>query len=253
MTLLRRVDTCAHRSRWRTQPGPTLLYALGLLACAFTPVPWIAGPGVGLCAWLGTRRAGVPSAVFWRALAVPLGFVITGAAILCVSLTADAHGLHARFPPEGIATAWVTSMRTVGATSATLMLGLTVPLTTWLGLLRRAHVPTAVRDLILLTYHTLFLLDDCAQGLRRAQLARLGYRTPRQALHTLAGTVQALFVQALQRATRLERGLAARGYRGDLTVLQPANAHPPLAYAAAITVPVVLGAATAVWLALATP
>ena len=62
------------------------------------------------------------------------------------------------------------------------------------------------------------------------------------ALRSTARAAAALFLRSLQRAARLEQGLAARGYTDRLVVLPPPMQASPGAYAAAVSVPAVLAA-----------
>ena len=55
--------------------------------------------------------------------------------------------------------------------------------------------------------------------MRRAQAARLGYRSLRRSYHSLGMLTATFFGRALQRARAMEHGLAARNWHGELRVL----------------------------------
>jgi cobalt/nickel transport system permease protein len=80
-------------------------------------------------------------------------------------------------------------------------------------------VPRPVRELILLIYRLIFVFLERAFVGRQAQVARLGYDGPRQSIRSLGWLAGSLFQRSLDRGRRLETGLAARGFTGDLPQL----------------------------------
>lgn len=234
--MLHAIDACAHTNRWRAQSGPVALFCAGLMACVLLAPPLAAGPLVAVAASAAAvAGARVPARLFFRTLLVPAGFLAAGALALCISLDLA----HARIglSAEGAATALATGLRSIGAVTVTLCFACTVPTAQWIGLLRRARMPEPVLDLMLLVYRTLFVLDAELRAIRRAQDNRLGFRTARLAWRNTARAAAALFLRSLQRAERLERGLAARGYTGALPVLTPPSAATRGTYALAGAVP----------------
>ena len=108
-------------------------------------------------------------------------------------------------------------------------------------------MPEILIDLMLLTYRTLFLLDDCRREILQAQRSRLGYRTMRLALRSSGLAAHALFCRAIDRAVRMERGLAARGYTGRLAVLMPARSVRCRDYAFAVAAPLAVSLCAALF------
>jgi cobalt/nickel transport system permease protein len=87
---------------------------------------------------------------------------------------------------------------------------------------------------MLVIYRMLWLLSDVLQKVRTAQAARLGYCGLRQSGRSTGLLAAALLGRILDRASRLEVGLAARGYQGNLNVL--ADERPLSSWAIALTV-----------------
>jgi cobalt/nickel transport system permease protein len=211
------LDEIAYRNRWRPRhPGEKAVLSLGLLACAVALPPWpgaaLAG-GCALVALLGP--AGLAPAQLWRAMRVPLAFVLTGTLPMLVSVGGP-HGIA--WDPAGPATAANVVGRAVGALLCLLLFAATTPMADVLPRLERLGVPAAVTEIAALTYRLLFLLLDTARGVREAQAARLGFSGWRTSIRSVAGQGGAIFVQAFDRARRLEEGLALRGYSGSLRV-----------------------------------
>jgi cobalt/nickel transport system permease protein len=100
-------------------------------------------------------------------------------------------------------------------------LTLTTPVVAWAPLLRRLGVPQPIVEIMLLIYRLIFVFAEQAVTTSQAQTARLGYNGIRRSLHSLGLLVASLLERSLARMRRLEIGLAARNFDGELRVLQP--------------------------------
>ncbi|CAH2601108.1 Cobalt ECF transporter T component CbiQ [Rhodovastum atsumiense] len=242
--MLRAIDACAHTNRWHRHAGPVALFCAGLMACVLAAPPLVAGPLVwavaSVAAVVGAR---VPARLFFGSMLVPLGFLVTSALALCVTVGFEDGGLVFGLSAAGAMTALRAGLRAAGALAVTLCFACTVPTAGWMALLRRARVPEALLDLVMLVYRTLFVLDEARLGLMRALDNRMGFANARLALRSTARAAAALFLRSLQRAARLERGLAARGYVDRLPVLPPQAAASRGGWVLAVAVPVLVGAA----------
>ena len=239
--MLRGIDASAQTNRWHDRGGPVALFCAGLMACVLLAPPLAAGP----LAWLAASGAAllgarVPPRLYFGAMLVPMGFLLSGALALCVTLGLDESGLAVGLSAEGARTALATGLRATGALAVTLCLACTVPMASVMAMLRRARMPEPLLDLLMLVYRMLFVLDEARQAILRAQANRLGFRTPRIAFRSTARAAAALFLRSLQKAGRMEQGLAARGYTDRLPVLPPPAAAMPGAYAAALAAPLLL-------------
>ncbi len=242
--MLRGIDACAHTNRWHTQSGPMVLFCALMMVCVLAAPPLAAGPLVWAAASAAAvAGARVPAGLFFGAMLVPFSFLTTSALALCVTLGFGDGGVTLGLSAAGAWTALTAGLRAAGALAVTLCFACTVPTAAWTALLRRARMPEALLDLVMLVYRMLFVLDDARLAITRAQDNRLGFRTLKVALRATALAAAALFLRCLQRAARLEQGLAARGYTDRLVVLPPPMQASPGAYAAAVSVPAVLAGA----------
>ncbi|MFI1579665.1 cobalt ECF transporter T component CbiQ [Embleya sp. NPDC020630] len=211
------IDAAAHASAWRRRhPADKAVLSFGLLGCAVALPPW---PGAVLVAvavlTIALGFAEVPARRLWRAARAPLGFAVTGALTLLVSIRADGVG----WAPDGPRHAGELVARSGAAGLAMLLFAFTTPLSDVLPRLTRVGVPAAVVDVAAVMYRMLFLLYDTTTRINQAQAGRLGHRTRRARWRSVAGLGSAVFVHAFARARRLEEGLAGRGYDGRLRVL----------------------------------
>lgn len=211
------IDAAAHASVWRRRhPADKAVLSFGLLGCAVALPPW---PGAVLVAvtvlTIALGFAEVPARRLWRAARAPLGFAVTGALTLLVSIRSDGVG----WAPDGPRHAGELVARSGAAGLAMLLFAFTTPLSDVLPRLTRVGVPAAVVDVAAVMYRMLFLLYDTTARINQAQAGRLGHRTRRARWRSVAGLGSAVFVHAFARARRLEEGLAGRGYDGRLRVL----------------------------------
>ncbi|WP_330332749.1 cobalt ECF transporter T component CbiQ [Streptomyces sp. NBC_00536] len=215
------IDAAAHSSRWRRRhPLEKALLGLGLTVTAVCLPPWPGGPLVAaatLAVLLGP--AGVAGRQLWRAFRLPLGFCFTGAAPLLFAVGGPA-GLVS-LAPDGPRHAAELLLRTSAASLGVLLFAFTTPVSDVLPRLVRAGVPAPVVDVALVMYRIGFLLLDSLAKIRRAQAARLGHTSRAAAWRSVAGLAATAFVRAFDRASRLQSGLAGRGYDGTLRVLVP--------------------------------
>lgn len=221
---MRAIDHHAWTNRWRDRhPAEKLLPAFGLLSLTLILPPLTTGPLALVCVTLATvRGAGVPLRALLAAMAAPAAFLLVGAPFLAVSLSFG-DGFSFGFSPEGWRLALGTTVRALAATGCLAFLALTTPLVDWVPSLRRAGVPSGVIELILLVYRLIFVFAERALTGHRAQAARLGYSRFGRGVRSLGLLAGNLFQRALAQAQRLEIGLAARAYRGELRALERAR------------------------------
>lgn len=219
---MRAIDHHAWTNRWRDwHPAEKLLPASGLLVLTLLLPPLTIAPLVLAGTALATvRGAGVPLRALLGVLAAPAAFLLVGIPFLAVSVD-FAQGFDPRLSSEGLRLALTTTLRALAAMSCLAFVVLTTPLTDWMASLRRIGVPAGVVELILLIYRLLFVFFERALTGHQTQTARLGHSRVDRSVRSLGLLAGNLFQRALAQARRLEIGLLARGYAGELRVLAP--------------------------------
>lgn len=220
--MIRAIDHHAWTNRWAGwHPAEKGLPAGGLLLLTLFLPPLTTAPLVLVSMALATvYGAGVPWRALLDVLAAPAGFLLAGAPFLAVSMDFT-HGFDLHLSSEGLWLALVTTVRALAAMSCLAFLILTTPVTDWVASLRRVGVPAGVIELILLIYRLIFVFFERAVTGHQAQTARLGYSRVDRSVRSLGLLAGNLFQRSLVQAHRLEIGLAARGYTGELRVLTP--------------------------------
>ncbi len=242
-------DRHAWTNRWRfIHPGEKALFVVGLLAADFALPAASVAPQVFAAAFLATViGAKVPARAFWGVMVVPAGFLLAGLPALAVSVQLEGAGPLLSLSPEGLALAVAVQLRSLAAVACLAFLILTTPIPDLLALARRLGMPPALVELAYLMHRLVFVVLERASAARQAQEARLGYRNFKTSIRSLGLLVGGLFLRSLDRGRRLDTGLAARGYQGDLRVL---SAEPELSVkrlALAVLMTVVVVASALVW------
>lgn len=245
---MRAIDHCAWTNRWsRRAPGEKLLLGGGLLVLALVLPPLTTAPLIIAVATLAAVvGAGVPARLFATVMAIPVGFLLTGAPVLALSLDLH-HGVHVALAPGGLVLAAEVTVRSLAAVTCLTFLILTTPLADLLAVLGRCGVPRLVLELMLLTYRLIFVFLERAAAGRRALAARLGTAGFAVTVRSLGLLAAGLFQHSLDKGRRLEIGLAARASDGGLPVPVGMAAPVPARLAAFLAVLAAV-AGLALWL-----
>lgn len=217
------VERLAHGCRWRRRhPAEKLILASGLLVLALV-LPAFPGAVLVLITAVVLALAGarLPAGAYARIFAVPVAFLAAGAAVLAVTPGPDAHGWLLTVTPATLGHAGQVTVRALAAVAALLLLALTTPVTDLLNLISRTRMPPEITDLLLFIHRFVMLLQATLTTGRDAQASRLGYLGFGRSIRSTGLLMAGLLPRALDRASHLERGLAARGYDGTLRLLPP--------------------------------
>lgn len=236
------IDVAAWAGPWRRHaPGDKVLLSLGLVICALVLAPWPASVLVTAAAlglMLGPGRVG--PRLLARAARGPAAFIVLGTVTIAITWRTDGFG--PTVTAQSLDSAAATLAHAVSGTSAVLLLATTTPMTDLLAWSRRRGAPEAVVDVAGLIYRLLFVLAESLGAVREAQTARLGYTSRAATLRSAAALTAATLTRALDRARRLESGLAGRGFDGVLRTIgeqRPSSKRFVAATVAGLTVLVV--------------
>ncbi len=239
------VDDAAWAGPWRSVAvGDKVALSLALVLTALLTPAW---PGSVLVAVVAVALMLGPARIRPGLLAAvalpPLAFLVAGAAPLAVEVQL---GEWPRVTPDGVARAAGVVAHGVAGSLSVLLLATTTPMVDMVGWLRRLRVPGPLLEIAELMYRLLFVLADTAVALHAAQAGRLGGQAPlRRRFRHAASAVGTVALHSWHRATRLQAGLALRGFEEDLPTLSPAGRRTPRLLIAGLVV--VAGVVAACW------
>ena len=216
------IDSTAHSNRLSGVSAlEKMAFAGGMLLLALFLPPLPGDVFVIVVTWIAALAvARIPLGTFAKVMTVPLVFLIIGVLPLLVSLSLGGPWLLRASPAAGgPMLALAVALRALAGLSSLLFLALSTPLPQILQALRRIGVPAVVVEVAALVYRSIWTFVDTVAATRRAQAARLGYRSFGSSYRSLGMLTAAFFGRSLQRARAMENGLAARNWHGDLRVL----------------------------------
>lgn len=216
------IDSAAHSNRLsRVSAVEKMTFTAGLLLLALVLPPVPGDLFVILAAVVATLAvARVPFALYAKVMTIPLVFLVIGVVPLLFSLSLGGRWLlHIEAAPNGPELALRVALRAAAGLTSMIFLALSTPLPQILLALRRMGMPAVVVEVAALVYRSIWTFVETVGATRRAQAARLGYRSFRSSYHSLGMLVASFFARALQRARAMENGLAARNWHGELRVL----------------------------------
>jgi cobalt/nickel transport system permease protein len=196
----------------------TALLLAGVVVAAALQQWWLA---LGL--WAGATALFLLVPGSWRdllkRLVMPLG--IAWVVFLSVTLTQGHHavwqrsvaGLSLRVYREGLAMGLLLFLRIMAAVTLATLLAFSTPMVEILATLRAWKVPETILDLADMMFRYVFILNDTARALRRAQASRLGSEAPWRRRVADTGRIAAnILVESLNRSTRIYKAMLSRGY-----------------------------------------
>jgi len=121
---------------------------------------------------------------------------------------------------NGITIAVITFFRVEASLSCLYFLVLTTSITDIFITLRRFRVPRVVVELALLIYRYLFVFLEVSMKMNTAQKLRLGNSGVKKRIRSIALIAGNLFVRTLEQGERTFIAMNARGYDGNIRVLE---------------------------------
>ncbi|MEM2099450.1 MAG: cobalt ECF transporter T component CbiQ [Candidatus Bathyarchaeia archaeon] len=121
---------------------------------------------------------------------------------------------------SGITLSIVTFLRVESGLSCLFFLVLTTAMTDIFLTLRRAHVPKVLIEMSLLIYRYIFVFIEVAEKMSTAQKLRLGHSGWLRRIRSLALLSGNLFIRTLEQGQRTLIAMNARGYDGNIRVLE---------------------------------
>lgn len=224
------IDRLAYQYGMRGwNPAFKTVLAVGTLVfCLAADRPAVSAAVILALAALQKGKGKLPLRDYFGLLLVPLTFLLLGgAAVACDIAAVPAGDWQVRLPwfyvcasADSVRFAASLVLKALGAVSAMYLLALTTTACELVDVLRRAHLPPLLYELMYLIYRFVFVLLDMYGRMRQAAGARLGWRDFRTSCRSFGGTAGNLFVLALRRSRVYADAMAARGYDGDLRFLE---------------------------------
>ncbi len=225
------IDSYAYINRlFHIHPGEKIAFSmLIVLICIFSPSIISPLTAFILMVSLTILAAGIPWRPYLKLLTIPILFILLGSLTTAVSFTKNLEGFisiirfndfYLGFFRNDLVFAMHLFVKSLSATSCLLFLAFTTPIVEVSGVLRRVGFPSLVLELITLTHRFIFVFLETAQKIIVSQSSRLGYRNLKTSYSSLGQLAGSLFISSYLQSQALYLALLARGYNGELKVLE---------------------------------
>ncbi|MDR1993566.1 MAG: cobalt ECF transporter T component CbiQ [Nitrososphaerota archaeon] len=227
----------------KTSPLTKIFFALSMLILsALSPSPIIPITVFIITFTLIIVTAQIPLRFYFNLLIYPLLFATLSCVFIALFFGSGTPLIEIPLPwftwtiyNNGIATALTTFFRVLGAVSAMFFLVLTTTMTDLFISLRKMYIPKILIELGLLIYRYIFVFIEIASKMNTAQKLRLGQRGWLGRIKSSAFIAANLFIRTLEQGERTFVAMNARGYDGNIPVLDD-QPKPSKATIAAILV-----------------
>jgi len=182
-----------------------------------------------IMSWLTIKKGGTSPKIFLRLLLIPISFLIIGMIPIAFSISKDANRMVYSFSvfqsyigisKIGAMQAIKIFFRSLGAISCLYYLSINTPMIDLLSALKRLGCPRFLVELMGLTYRFIFIIFEISNTMFIAQSSRLGYSNLKNGFRSMGALVSTMFIRSYKHAEDLYTALEARGYNGELNVLE---------------------------------
>ncbi|MEL1136680.1 cobalt ECF transporter T component CbiQ [Desulfitobacterium sp. THU1] len=174
-------------------------------------------------------RGGTPLTFFLKLMSIPMVFLIIGALTIAIGFSAKQQSFIIAIPladfwlgitQTGLQQSIDLFLRALGSVSCLYFLALSTPMVDLFSVLRKLRLPKLMIEMMGLIYRFIFVLLETAGTIFTAQSSRLGYVNLVSGYRSMGSLVSTLFIRAYKRSNELYTSLEARGYDGEIRVLE---------------------------------
>ena len=225
------IDKYAYTSKLKNQdPIYKLTFSmLTLGVCVWADSILVSVLVLMVMCWYTVYKGGIRFSLIIKLLIIPMSFLILGVLTVGFNVSKDqsifllsipAFGTNVGVSRLGILNAMQLFFKALGAVSCLYYLSLSTPMVDLFAVLRKIKVPSLIIELMSLIYRFIFVLIETADTIYTSQNSRLGYSNLSSGYRSMAALASTLFIRAYKRSDELYTSLEARGYDGEINVVE---------------------------------
>ena len=231
------IDSISHNNKLNMNTKLKVLFTMiTLIICIFSKsiiVPLII---ILIMVVLTLFVAKIPAKLYFKIAVVPLGFSFFS--LIMMSLLfgtnvwfniVDLGFFKINLLKDGTELGLLVFFRGIGAMLCALLLILTTPMTELFYVFKWLKMPSVVIDIAMMMYRYIFVLIEELFICENAQKTRLGYKNLKTTYNSLGLLASNLFIKSWDRGEMLYTTMGARGYNGELNILDDLE-NPKLVY-----------------------
>lgn len=224
------IDFYAYTSKIRHW-NPTFKVALSvitLILCIALDNPYVSAMVIIAMAYLTIVKGELPIGEYLPILAVQIGFILLGTFTIAIDFSKQPIGQYNLYlgfsyvvtSQAKLKEAVLLILKVFAAISALQMMTLSTPSSEIIYVLRKAHVPKLIVELMNIIYRYIFILMDVYTKMKNSAESRQGYCDIKTSYYTFGSIASNMLVISLKKANAYYDAMEARCYDGDLMFLE---------------------------------
>lgn len=197
---------------------------LTLVLCVALDNPFVSAVVILAMGWLTVIKGGVSFHDYLSFMMIPVMFMIFGSLAIALGVSLHPTGQYCLdlnlfciyTSDESLMKTAEIMLKAFGAISAMFMMTLSTPSNEIISVLRKAHVPKLIIELMNMIYRFIFILTEVQRKMKNSAQSRLGYDDFRTSLKSFGNIASNLFIVSLKKANAYYDALESRGYTGEL-------------------------------------
>ncbi|NAS19771.1 cobalt ECF transporter T component CbiQ [Clostridium butyricum] len=226
----RKIDSYAYKSKLRKiNPAFKVIFAfLTLLICIIADNIYVSLAIIVSMGFITIFKGGIKFHEYMSLMSIPVVFMILGsiAIVFGVSMSPigdyNLHlcGFYLYASDENIMKTMEIVMKAFGAISAMYMITLSTNTSEIISVLRKAHIPKIIIELMNMIYRFIFILIDVQCKMKNSAQSRLGYIDFKTSCYSFGSTASNLLIVSLKKANTYYNAMESRCYNGDMLFLE---------------------------------
>jgi len=204
------------------------LSVLTLILCILLDNPYVSVAVIIAMAYLTVVKGEISLTEYLSILAIPIAFILLGTFTIAIDFSKQPMGQYNLYLGFGYVFTSQAKLKTVvflivkvfAAISALQMMTLSTPSSEIIYVLKKAHVPKLIIELMSLIYRYIFILMDVYTKMKNSAQSRQGYCDFKTSYYTFGSIASNMLVISLKKANAYYDAMEARCYDGDLTFLE---------------------------------
>lgn len=220
------IDFYAYTSKMRHW-NPTFKVSLSvliLMLCIVLNNPYVSIVVIIAMACLTIIKGGLPIHEYLSILMIPIVFILLGTFTIAIDFSKEPIGQYNLYlgfcyvftSMEKLKEAVFLILKVFAAISALQMMILSTPSSEIIYVLRKAHVPKLIIELMNIIYRYIFILMDVYTKMKNSAESRQGYCDFKTSCYTFGSIASNMLVVSLKKANSYYDAMEARCYDGDL-------------------------------------
>ncbi len=224
------IDFYAYASKIRHWNAEFKVYlsVLTLVFCITFNSPYVSIAVIIGMAYLTVIKGELPLIEYLSILAIPITFILLSTFTIAIDFSKQPIGqynLYLGFCYVFTSTVQLKKMiflilKIFAAISALQMMTLSTPTSEIIYVLRKAHIPKLIVELMSLIYRYIFILMDVFTKMKNSAKSRQGYCDFKTSCYTFGSIASNMLIISLRKANAYYDAMESRCYDGDLVFLE---------------------------------